>query len=179
MAIVVGLDPGVSVSSDTGFVAFDTETLKLLYVVEIGSDRRELRHRLKDISEVVAGLLTELAQQGKPVHAYIEQFVMRGKGGETLQRLIGAIMAVCPDEVKLEHVQNTTVKLVMAGHGHADKASVAFATKDYFVKNADTSEYIRKLLLSKKFDILDALAIGVTGWKLKQGEAKTTAKRGR
>lgn len=174
MAIIVGCDPGTSSTSDTGFVAFDSETLELLYALEIGSERRELRHRLKDISEVVAGLLTELAQRGQPVHAYIEQFVMRGKGGETLQRLIGAIMAVCPDEVNLQHVQNTTVKLTMAGHGHADKVAVAFGTRDFFEQNKKTTEYINKLIKSKKFDTLDALAIGVTGWKLRQ---KSGAKR--
>lgn len=168
--IVAACDPGLS-SSATGFVAFDTETLEIIYAVDIRSDRRELRHKLKDISEMVAGLLLELVNRGKPVHFYIEQFVMRGKGGESLQRLIGAIMSVCPDEVTFDHVQNTTVKLVMAGHGHADKVSVAMATLDYFAKNKKSHDYIKKLIISKDFDKLDSLAIGVSGWNLRQKSA--------
>lgn len=176
MAIIVGVDPGTGSSSDTGFVAFDSDTLEIFYAVEVGTERREVRHRIKDIVEVVAGLLTELSMRGPPVQAYIESFVMRGKGGETLQRLIGAIMATAPEEVSLDHVQNTTVKLAMAGHGHADKVSVAVGTLDYFVSNNKSHEYIKSLLKSKKFDILDAFAIGVTGWQKSSG-AKVSKKK--
>lgn len=177
MQILAAIDPGSGVSSDTGFIALDLATGEILYALEIGTERSELRHRLADITGTVQALLTDLANRGN-VQCYVESFVMQGKGGETLQRLIGAFMACCPDEVYLEHVQNSTVKKTMAGHGHADKASVAIGTLMFFEKelpNEKTAEYIKALIKNKKFDILDALAIGVTGWKL-SGEKRAIKK---
>ena len=174
MAIVIGIDPGSGVSSDTGFAAFDSETGEVIYALEVGSQRRELRHRLADISSTVSALLTECSQRGK-TFAAIESFVMRGKGGETLQRLIGAFMATCPDEVYLTAIQNTTIKKVLAGHGHADKASVAIGVLQYFeteLPNKNTAALIKSLISSKQFDILDALAIGVSAWQSEKASVK-------
>lgn len=160
--LVVGIDPATGSSSDTGYCVFNPDTKEILCSYKIGSKHRPLEHRIKDISDIVEGLLLELV--GNEVLVCIESFVMRGKGGESLQRIIGSFMGRVPYEFTIAQVQNTSVKLLMAGHGHADKVSVAFGTKDFFAPNLVSQERIKELTAAKEFDILDAIAIGASGW---------------
>ena len=162
--IIVGIDPGTGSSSPTGLAIFDSSNNELLLACDIGSKHKALQHRIKEISDVVEATLMELVPSKRPIIVCIEYFVMKGKGGESLQRLVGSIMGRLPMHFQLEFVQNSTIKKELAGHGQADKTSVAFGVLDYFAKNKETTEHIKGLLLAKNFDTLDALAIGVTGW---------------
>ncbi len=166
--IVIGIDPATGVSSDLGYCAFNPETLEILATYNIGSSYKKLEHRIKEISDVVEALLIELPPE-EEVLVCIEYFVMAGKNGETLQRLVGSIMGRVPYNQRVVSVQNSTVKLMMAGHGHADKLAVAFGTHKHFESNKKSAERIIELTRGKEFDILDSIAIGVTGW-LKRNE---------
>lgn len=163
---MVGIDPGSGASSPTGFSAFYSDTLELLYAANITTNKRELRHRIKQISDTLEGTIKDI-QESNPDHrivCFVEQFVMRGKGGETLQRLIGSFMGRIPYNIELFHVQNTTVKAVLAGHGHADKVAVGRAVETFFLTNPASSGLIRSLTNAGEADIIDSIAIGVAGW---------------
>jgi Holliday junction resolvasome RuvABC endonuclease subunit len=111
--------------------------------------------------------LKPLEEGGAPYTVCIEQFVMRGKGGESLNRLIGSYMAsISPSQGNVIHVQNTSVKKVIAGHGHADKASVSAGLETFFSSNKESVAIVKTLTQRGEFDILDALAIGATGYLL-------------
>lgn len=162
--LIVSIDPGSGISSPTGLTVFDPHTKDILYATNVHTKFKQLAHRIKDISDQVELVFKEVedANSGREIVVTIESFVMRGKGGETLQRLIGGFLAKTPYMFRIEHIQNSTIKKVLAGHGHADKNSVALGTKDYFASNPDSIKLINQLLLKQELDILDSLAIGVT-----------------
>lgn len=172
--LVIGVDPGTGASSPTGISVFDPATGEIYFLYTYGSSHRKLEHRIKEISDEIQDLFSLIS--GDPdvekVYVCVEQFVIRGKGGESLQRLIGSIMGRVPMAWDIVHVQNTKVKLALAGHGHADKASVAVGVKDYFsflTKSSPNSlNMIEELVKADEWDILDSLAIGVTGWMIVQ-----------
>ncbi len=175
MNLVIGIDPGSGVSSPTGFSVFNPETKEILYQGNIGTRYKLLQHRIKDISDVLEAAIKDVTDN-YPKHnilVCIEYFVMMGKGGEVLNRLIGSFMGRLPYNVELLHVQNSTVKLKMAGHGHADKSLVAAGVASWFLSNDKSCKQIIGLTLANEYDILDSLAIGVTGWRIHQGEAVT------
>jgi len=168
--IIVSIDPGSGISSPTGLTVFDPHTKDILYASNITTKFKLLSHRIKDITDKVYEIFKEIedSSTGREIVVTIESFVMRGKGGETLQRLIGGFLAKTPYMFRVEHVQNSTIKKVLAGHGHADKNSVAAGTLDFFASNKDSVDLIKRLLSKQELDILDSLAIGVT-W-VKQNE---------
>lgn len=162
--LIISIDPGSGISSPTGLTVFDPHTKDILYASNVSTKFKQLAHRIKDISDKVEAIFKEVEESatGREVVVTIESFVMRGKGGETLQRLIGGFLAKTPYMFRIEHIQNSTIKKVLAGHGHADKTSVARGTEDFFANNAESVKLIKGLLLRQELDILDSLAIGVT-----------------
>lgn len=162
--LIISIDPGSGISSPTGLTVFYPDTKDILYASNVTTKFKQLAHRIKDISDQVESIFKEIEESsdGLEVIVTIESFVMRGKGGETLQRLIGGFLSKTPYMFRIEHVQNSTIKKVLAGHGHADKASVAAGTLDYFAPNAEAVKLINNLLKKQELDILDSLAIGVT-----------------
>jgi len=159
--LIVGIDPSSGASSPVGLSVIDSNSYEILFTTNVTSKHKALHHRIKEIADTVESVLMELAATGLPVKIYIEYFVMRGKAGESIQRTIGGIMSRIPLKgFSLDFVQNSTVKKVIAGHGQADKLAVAMGLSKYFPEN----KIIKSLISSKEFDILDSLAIGVTGW---------------
>lgn len=155
--IVVGIDPGTGKSSPTGFAAFDPDSRTPIHVENITSKAGEYRTRYKEIAARISELLQAIPNDIEVLVA-CESFVMRGKGGEVLARLTGAIMAAVPEHHEFTFVQNTTVKKVVGGHGQADKDEVANGVADFFGLSAGQ---LNKL----SSDEIDALAIGITAHK--------------
>lgn len=169
--IVIGVDPGTGSKSPLGLSIFNPDTREIYLAEKVNTDFKKLEHRIKDISDVVEAKLleAELEYEEAEVYVYIESFVMRGKSGETLQRMIGSLMGRVPYTFKLSHVQNTSVKLVLAEHGHADKKAVAEGVCYYFNSNKAARHLIRDMIEDSRqsnWDILDSLAIGIAGWEL-------------
>jgi len=157
---IVGIDPGLGTRSPTGLAIF-TENGKIERWLELWvSNSYTLQEKLAKISMSVAAYINvdDLV--------CIESTVMRGKGGESLQRLVGAIMAGLPDN-EILHVQNSTVKKVVGGRGDDDKHAVARGVQGWFASYNDgvVPEEILNLESSKSWDVLDAFAIGIAGYE--------------
>jgi Holliday junction resolvasome RuvABC endonuclease subunit len=159
--VIVGIDPGTGISSPTGLAIWDEQTKYVYFCGNLSTKTKKLEHRIKDISDQLEALLLQLEGKlkGEIVFVCIESFVMRGKGGETLQRLIGSFMGRLKYEYHLEHVQNTSVKLRVAGRGDASKELVAEGVLNHF----EGADFISTLIKQQEFDILDAFAIGIAG----------------
>lgn len=166
--LVIGIDPGTGVNSPMGLAIFDPEAKRLLWAEDFWTEHKKLEHRIKDISERLETRIIEQMALAPDAtyYVFIESFVMRGKGGETLQRMIGSVMGRVPYHVELGHVQNSTIKLLIAGHGHASKELVAEGVEKYFRTDAS----VPKLIAEKAWYKIDAIAIGLTGWLVKFAE---------
>lgn len=177
--LVIGIDPGTGVNSPMGFAAFTPSNMEIIHVDEFWTEHKKLEHRIRDISDQFNGVMEKLAAQTGD-ELFIEYFVMRGKGGETLQRMIGSIMGRTPYEVEIDHVQNTSVKLIVGGDGKADKVDVARGLRDFFSKSPKSKAVVQELINNEKWDQLDALAIGLAGWhrsQLRQVKKKDVTKK--
>ncbi len=148
----------------------DPDSRELLHADCFKSDfddaNRRAKHMAEQVGEALMGIDPELE-----VSVYTENSVMRGKGGATFQRVIGAIHSVIPYSYHLGEVQNSTVKKHVGGHGQADKRQVAQGAHDYFVGDGGrtqtpSSEAAERLLIETKWDITDAIAIAITGYEL-------------
>ncbi len=164
--IIVGIDPGTGVSSPTGLVIFDADG-KIIFTCTISSDAKETNYRLREITAQIQGTI----EMFEVDLICIETFVMRGKGGQTLQRMIGAAIATT-DPVPLQEVYNTTVKRIVGGSGKADKSQVGRGVHQWFAGKSEASaKKIDKLYENAQWDILDAFAIGISGYQLYTEEA--------
>lgn len=166
--IVVGIDPGTGSSSACGLAVFDSETRDILLAKAIwpSSPRyfKPTHHRIKNI---VSQLETQLKSYAGPdTLIAIESFVMRGKGGETLQRMIGATLTALPYECQVVEVQNTTMKLWVGKSGKASKAEVGQGVSDFFDCNEPSSLTIDGFVNALEFDVIDALGIAVAALKM-------------
>jgi Holliday junction resolvasome RuvABC endonuclease subunit len=157
--IVVGCDPGTGVKSPTGLVSFDSGSKVIFGFTNIRSKSKTTEGRAKDIAIEVGERVSEL----KPGTFCIENFVMRGKGGQTLQRFIGAVLSHLPEGWEIKQPFNTAVKRIVAGDGDADKRGVAEGVHKFFYRNPKSSKIIEELILNEEWDILDAFAIGIAG----------------
>lgn len=168
--LVVGIDPGTGVSSGTGLSVFNADNKEILLIEEImaGNKRDKAEHRIRHIAGIIEGAILDLEKSAPnaQVVVCIEEFVMRGKGGLLLQRLVGALISRIPYRYRVVHVQNTRVKSVITGHGHADKKTVALGVESWFSDNADSKTRVTKLIKERQYDVLDSLAIGIAGYEL-------------
>lgn len=172
---VVGIDPGTGLKSPAGLAAFDVETRDILLAEELPARWGKASATLRIAS------ITEQFQEkifmrftGADTLFCVESFVMQGQGGQTLQRMIGAVLSCVPTHCPIEEIQNSTVKKNTAGHGHADKKSVAVVVLDYFISNSNAHKLVTRLILDEKWDILDALAIGIAGYERYQTQTRKT-----
>jgi len=159
--LVVGIDPSTGSRSALGFSVFDPNTQKVLVAKEMVMPSPELRTRIK-------GLVIQLVKEFKKLDenklnyvVFVESTVMLGKGGESLQRVIGAIMAVIPSGVQMEHVSNMQIKSFVGGSGKSDKEQVALGLIPFFPEDS----LLLDLIKAHRYDALDSIAVGVTGFE--------------
>lgn len=165
--VFVGVDPG-STSSATGVFAYDAETLDIITFRALRSQQKEFHFRLREIALHFSVLLYEASRDLRmgslPVEVFIESFVMRGKSGEMLARLTGALLSKIEPGMKLRFVPNTRVKKALTGHGRGDKLAVARAVEQYFSKNIASAQTLNELRSHPDWsDIFDAAAIAIAG----------------
>lgn len=165
--VVIGIDPGTGVSSPLGFAVFDIASRDILAIDEIYPGESYKQRRLMPLYKKIRSINNQiepfvLMYPGLKA-VYIESFVMRGKGGETLQRLVGGIMAIVPDGIPFREVANTRVKMIVGGKGSADKEQVAKGVLAFFSPNPESKKIIEKAIEVKAFDALDAFAIAIAG----------------
>lgn len=151
---LVGIDPGTGVSSPTGFVVFNRETKDIEHATTF---KPKSKNKFKSIPEQFKNLIPEESS------VCIETFVMRGKGGQTLQQMIGAYMSVIPDCCTITHIYNTSVKKFVGGSGKSDKHAVALGVGFYFRLNFKSRQMIESFIENEQWDILDAFAIAIAG----------------
>lgn len=164
--VIVGVDPGTGIKSPTGLVVFNSKTLRIQSSKTITSNFKKIEHRYKDICDKFELQMLELSELlGKPTAVLVvfESFVMQGKAGETLQRLIGSLMGRVPYHFQVAHASNMRVKMIVGGTGKADKEAVANGVREFFKSNAASLQVVDKLIREKDWDVLDAFAIGITG----------------
>lgn len=165
--IVIGIDPSSGAKSAVGVSIINPKTREIIDFTEIVCPKyMSVEKRLKLINKELRSFLYPKYIKGKILIA-IEYTIMAGKGGESLNRAIGAMIAASPvdsEESTFRNVQNTTVKKLIAGHGGAEKEAVALGLKNFFSSSEQSLAILNDLTILEKFDILDSIGIGVTGY---------------
>jgi Holliday junction resolvasome RuvABC endonuclease subunit len=163
MPTVIGIDPG----STTGIAIFDTDTKD----IELAELYEAIHDDYDDKIRWLSDAVKECIDDTKNIELIcIETFVMRGKGGQQLQKLIGGYISATPDGVPVRHVFNTTVKKLVGGKGNDDKEAVANGVLTYFSSNVESKRKILKIISKEQWDLTDAFAIGIAGWMQYQNE---------
>lgn len=163
MGIILGVDIGSGVKSATGLAFFDPVGMTF-ETKELRPDdkRAPANERLRNLASKFSSLILT---EGFSIIAF-ESFVMKGKGGETLARLIGALMAATTDE-KIVEIANTKIKQIIGGNGRSEKEEVANGLEAYFMnKNRASADKVRALKIQQAWDSVDALAIAVSAYLL-------------
>lgn len=177
--IVVGLDPGTGASSPTGLFIYNTDNMEILYTAELSAPHPNVDRRIKRICDKLRPIIETIAALEEPFLVSIEFFVMQGKPGEMLHRLIGGFLTLLPDHAEIVHVQNTSVKLLVAGSGKAEKHEVAKHLGFHFMDNTVSKNLIDDLRDVGHYDILDAGAIALAGYMKWQDPNKSAVKKKR
>jgi Holliday junction resolvasome RuvABC endonuclease subunit len=158
--VIVACDPGL-ISSPTALVCFNPESKEILDYQNVRTSKKSNEHRMKEIAEKIdryferkSGLITFA----------IEDFVMRGKGGATLQQLRGAVISRVPYDIKVVNVHNITMKSVVGEYGSANKLRVAEGVLYFFRFNQASATIIRTLIEEEEWDMLDAFGIGICAY---------------
>lgn len=165
MTLIIGIDTSSGAKSETGYSVFNAETKEIISAESFAVPKAyggSLHYRVRFIAGVMEDAFMAVLNKypAARVYCYIESTVMRGKGGESLARATGAVLAACPYSFEQEFISNSTVKMLVGGHGRAEKGTVAAGVLDWFSGNALVAELIEQ----QKWDALDSLAIGIAGW---------------
>lgn len=173
MSILVGIDPGSGKSSNTAIACFNSSSKEIYFCVEIeptvDPKKDPFHFLLNDLAAQLAvhmGNIKKLApNKNSEVHVYIENFVMRGKGGQVLNQAVGALLSRIPMTFSCTTVMNTSVKALVAGNGKADKVEVASGVVRYFKANGhpESADFVQDLLDLGYYDRTDAFAIAIAG----------------
>ena len=160
--IIAGLDPGLGVKSATGLAIIDTLSMSFVtFGIWPKHKKDENPVKYTYLHNTIHNLLLE----HNPSIICFESFVMLGVSGQSLQRLSGALMAASPDSSKIMEIPNTIVKQTIGGSGKAEKEDIAEGLYNYFIKkNTSSAKQILDLRAAERYDELDALAIGISGY---------------
>lgn len=167
--LVIGIDPS---TKRCGLAVIDPDTRTLLHAELLESKHDDARLRIKEIFEMAYERISMLDPELE-VEVYCESTVMRGKGGETLARVTGALMAAVPFEFHFEFMHNVSMKKAIGGHGKAEKDEVAHGVANWFgACGADDRSWERvcKLWEAEAYDITDAIGIAIAGWERRHGK---------
>jgi Holliday junction resolvasome RuvABC endonuclease subunit len=185
--LICGIDPGSGKSSPSAVVAFDPET-KYIESVKIINGSKDFTEAMLASPNELGDYISVLPEDTK---YYIEKFVMRGRGGETLQKFVGAFLHKLYSRSKdVSFVQNTSVKALIGAHGQCSKEDIGIGVLSWFSDNDLSVKIIENILKEAtyihpdevdkkrkpkskitqwgKFDILDAFAIAITGYEAKK-----------
>ena len=162
--VIVGIDPGTGMKSGLGFAAVDADTGRVLalHTLWTSADPKKTPawKRIRELASVLKQGFDLIAPNLEDV--FIESFVMQAKSGETLARLVGAVIGIIPLSTRFTEVANTRVKKYVSGKGNSDKLDVA---KALFLVYPYDVELIQKHIDKEDWDALDALAILTAGVK--------------
>lgn len=166
--ILVGIDPGTGSRSGLGFAAVDGDTGRILalHTLWTSKDTKKAQAwvRIRELASVLKEGLTMIEPNLEEI--FIESFVMQGKSGETLARMVGAVIGTIPERTRFTEVANTRVKKLVGGKGDMDKLQVAQGLLKIYSADADL---IQAHINSSDWDSLDALAIIAAGVKQNGG----------
>lgn len=162
---VIGIDPGTGSESALGICLYDSEFKQILFTESIwpttGKAPRDMstRERIYRISDKVKDIVESIVESYgvENVGLSIEAFLIRGKGGETLMRLKGAVLSKVPLKLEVVEIQNTTVKKRAGGTGAANKKEIAEHLQT--ILPSTNKEHMKELARSCKWDEVDAVAI--------------------
>ena len=165
---IIGIDPGTGSTSPCGFALYDSKEDKILATYGVwptsGKAPKDMavRERIFRISEKIKDLVESVVDSYgvDQVGLSIEAFLIRGKGGETLMRLKGAILAKVPLTLEVIEIQNSTMKKRAGGHGGADKKEIADHLS--FTLDASNRDILTALTNLGKWDEIDAVGLAVS-----------------
>jgi Holliday junction resolvasome RuvABC endonuclease subunit len=157
--IIMGVDPGTGSKSALGMAVVDVRRRVLLRWEEYVA-KGAAWERIRSVIGQLKGAIIACPDVEAIASEY---FVMRGKGGETLSRLVGGLIVSIPDGTKFIEVQNSTIKKVLTGRGDASKEEVAAAVLNYFKDDWESYSTVKTLIAEESWDAIDAMAIAIAG----------------
>lgn len=159
---VIGVDPGSGSKSACGLALYDRLENKVIETkaiwAEAGRDKPTW-HRIKSVALQVGLYISETSVEKDDLEVHIEWFIMKGIGGQTLQRLIGSVMTLLPYHIKVEEVHNIGTKKNLTGRSVADKEQMGQALLERL--HIDNYEYVQTLIKESRWDEIDAIAIAL------------------
>lgn len=165
----MGIDPGTGSSSPAAIALYNAYSNEVLSIRAFWPDDRKAEpiKRIKTIATQVDNIIKNLVRRENSIltdcTVACEDFVMRGKGGATLQMFRGAILTLFPLDTRIVTVQNTGMKRLVTGTGKADKKQIGEALLNNIPKNA---ELIKMLIEAEGWDELDAIGIAYAACKM-------------
>ena len=157
--IIFAIDPGTGSSSACGICVYDPNTVKIITTLEVWPElQKPTWKRLRDMQTQVMHLLNAARDIHGPLEVRTESFVMRGKGGETLARFIGGVIAHLPWDSEFVEVHNIILKRNITGNARADKSEMGEALKK---KVPLCIALIQEMIDNKSWDAIDAACIAI------------------
>ena len=176
--LIIGIDVGLGVRSALGLAAIKNG--KIIGAREVWATDKNLPQKLRSLGLELEVFLKSIGEDYETPFVdaiYFEYFVMRGKSGESLQRLVGALMSASPTDTPFIPVQNSTVKKLIGGKGNDDKKKVAEGVLRLLGKDPENKALIERLISNEKWDILDAIAIALAGEQMQEAIPKEDMKK--
>jgi len=160
---LIAIDPSTKAVGYAIYLQYRENTL--VAAGNCSSSKRDRVARTIEITEKFKDVLN----YHNPEVAVFEDPMLRGKANSSMQRIIGALeltlfnAGIAPDN--LYYYNPGTVKKQVAGDGRADKFEVALSSGD-LLKTDKEKELLAKLIDEEDFDGCDAVAVGLTHFKV-------------
>jgi len=165
MNYVFGIDPGSGSSSPAAIALYDRIEKEVIWthaIWPLGYKKRcgnmEPIVRIKMIVTQMEKVWEQTIQNypTNEIGIAIENFVIQGKGGATLQMFRGAAMCIFPVTQEIIDIPNTTMKRIAGNSGKAGKEDIGEALKLHI---PNSEEYIQQLIDLKLWDEIDAIGL--------------------
>ncbi len=160
--IVFAIDQATGASSACGICLYDPNTDKLLATYEFRPQmKKPAWKRIRDIAGQVDAIMAGAIKTHGPLEVRFEGVVMRGRSGQILAWMVGAIIGSVPLFCEVVEVHNITLKRNLTGSSTADKKMIGEALLRRYKNSPETLDALQYLIDTKQEDALDAVAIAI------------------
>lgn len=161
--IIFAVDPGSGSSSALGICIYDPNKGEILYTTELwpkANNQKPTWRRLLDMMYQIKSHIESARKKYGPLEVRTECFVMRGKGGETLARLVGGLIANLSWDCTFVEVHNIKLKCFITGRHKATKPEMGQGLISK-LKNLPSIDAVQKLIDNNNWDAVDAACIAI------------------
>ena len=169
-SLFLGIDQSTGSKSALGIALIEPKSKTILFSASLRprfkgmSTEQRIYDLAQQFDEIFLDIYMDCRQNKTKLVITFEQFVMRGKSGQSLAWIVGALISCIPiddDFILILHTNNLYAKKNSTGSGKSDKEQIGAGLLEIFEGNKESIDKLKDLIHNELWDEVDAISLAL------------------